>query len=57
MPAVLEAEGQGLGGTMGDVTMKKNIWVTGQLPTLPITINGPMHAPPSINALEGSEVI
>lgn len=51
------AEGQGLGGTKGLVTMKKNIWVTGQLPTLSITVNGPTHTPPSINALEGSGVI
>lgn len=38
-------------------TMKKNIWVTGQLPTLSITINGPAHTSPSINALAGSEVM
>lgn len=28
-------------------TLKKNIWVTGQLPALSITINGPTHTPPS----------
>ena len=60
MAAALEAEGQGLGGTRGCATMKKNIWVTGQLPTPSITINGPAHTPPpspSINALAGSEVM
>lgn len=50
-----KAEGWGPVGTKGGVVMvKKSIWVTGQLPPLSITINGPAHTCPSINALGGS---
>lgn len=34
--------------------VKKSIWVSGQSPTLSITINGPPHTSLSINALAGS---